>query len=65
MMVLHYAGAPSPVAELAAAAELPLSRVVEDAAHAVGTWLDDAHPVGTASAAAAFSFYSDQEPPHR
>ncbi len=63
MMVLHYAGAPSPVAELAAAAELPLSRVVEDAAHAVGTWLDDAHPVGTASAAAAFSFYATKNLP--
>jgi perosamine synthetase len=63
MMVLHYAGAPSPVAELTAAAELPRHRVVEDAAHAVGTWLDDAHPVGTASAAAAFSFYATKNLP--
>ena len=63
MMVLHYAGAPSPVAELAIAAGLPLSRVVEDAAHAVGTWLDDAHPVGGASAAAAFSFYATKNLP--
>jgi perosamine synthetase len=63
MMVLHYAGAPSPVAELAAAAHLPLSRVVEDAAHAVGTWLDDAHPVGATSAAAAFSFYATKNLP--
>jgi dTDP-4-amino-4,6-dideoxygalactose transaminase len=63
MMVLHFAGAPSPVAELAAAAGLPTERVVEDAAHAVGTWLDDAHPVGTASAAAAFSFYATKNLP--
>jgi perosamine synthetase len=63
MMVLHYAGAPSPVAELAAAAGLPVHRVVEDAAHAVGTWLDDAHPVGSASAAAAFSFYATKNLP--
>jgi dTDP-4-amino-4,6-dideoxygalactose transaminase len=63
MMVLHYAGAPSPVAELAAAAGLPLHRVIEDAAHAVGTWLDDAHPVGAASAAAAFSFYATKNLP--
>jgi dTDP-4-amino-4,6-dideoxygalactose transaminase len=37
MLVLHFAGAPAPVAELAAAAFLPLDRVVEDAAHALGT----------------------------
>lgn len=63
MMVLHFAGAPSPVSELAAAAGLPLHRVVEDAAHAVGTWLDDAHPVGATSAAAAFSFYATKNLP--
>jgi dTDP-4-amino-4,6-dideoxygalactose transaminase len=37
MLVLHFAGAPAPVAELAAAAGLPPRRVVEDAAHALGT----------------------------
>jgi perosamine synthetase len=63
MMVLHYAGAPAPVSELAAAAELPVHRVVEDAAHAVGTWVDDAHPVGASSAAAAFSFYATKNLP--
>jgi dTDP-4-amino-4,6-dideoxygalactose transaminase len=62
MVVLHFAGAPAPVAELAAAAGLPLSRVVEDAAHGLGTWVDDAQ-VGTISAASCFSFYATKNLP--
>ena len=41
MVVLHYAGSPAPVDELAEAAGVPMSRVVEDAAHAVGTYDGD------------------------
>jgi dTDP-4-amino-4,6-dideoxygalactose transaminase len=62
MVVLHFAGAPAPVAELAAAAGLPLSRVVEDAAHGLGTWVGDAQ-VGTISAASCFSFYATKNLP--
>lgn len=57
MVALHLGGYPAPVAELAEAADLPLSRVVEDAAHAVGTSVGD-RPVGGAAAAACFSFYA-------
>ena len=45
MVVLHFAGHPAPVEELAAAAGLPLSVVIEDAAHALGTFVGDV-PVG-------------------
>ncbi|MFD8305488.1 DegT/DnrJ/EryC1/StrS family aminotransferase [Streptomyces sp. NPDC059690] len=62
MMVLHYAGAPAPVAELAEAARLPLTRVVEDAAHALGTSVDD-RPVGALSHATCFSFYATKNLP--
>jgi perosamine synthetase len=62
MVVLHFAGAPAPVAELAAAAGLPLGRVVEDAAHGLGTWVGDS-PVGTISAASCFSFYATKNLP--
>jgi len=62
MVVLHFAGYPSPVEELAAAAGLPLSRVVEDAAHAIGTWVGE-RPVGTISAATCFSFYATKNLP--
>jgi len=57
MLVLHFAGHPAPVVELAEAARLPLTRVVEDAAHALGTTVDG-RPVGTISAATCFSFYA-------
>jgi dTDP-4-amino-4,6-dideoxygalactose transaminase len=60
--VLHFAGAPAPVAELAAAAGLPLDRVVEDAAHAVGGWVGE-QQVGTISAATCFSFYATKNLP--
>jgi dTDP-4-amino-4,6-dideoxygalactose transaminase len=62
MLVLHFAGAPAPVAELAAAAGLPLDRVVEDAAHALGTSVGD-HQVGTLSSATCFSFYATKNLP--
>ncbi len=62
MLVLHYAGAPAPVAELAAAAGLPLDRVVEDAAHALGTTVGD-DAVGTIGAATCFSFYATKNLP--
>jgi len=62
MMVLHYAGAPAPVAELAQAARLPLTHVVEDAAHALGTSVGD-RPVGSLSRATCFSFYATKNLP--
>jgi dTDP-4-amino-4,6-dideoxygalactose transaminase len=62
MVVLHFGGYPAPVVELAEAAGLPLDRVIEDAAHAVGTWADD-RPVGSISAATCFSFYATKNLP--
>jgi len=62
MVVLHYAGYPAPVEQLAAAAGLPLGRVVEDAAHGLGTWVGD-RPVGTISSATCFSFYATKNLP--
>jgi dTDP-4-amino-4,6-dideoxygalactose transaminase len=62
MVVLHYAGAAAKVDELAAAAGLPMARVVEDAAHAVGTWAGTRR-VGSRSRAACFSFYATKNLP--
>jgi dTDP-4-amino-4,6-dideoxygalactose transaminase len=62
MVVTHYAGFPAPVEELAEAAGLPLGRVVEDAAHALGTQVGT-RPVGTLSAATCFSFYATKNLP--
>lgn len=62
MVVLHFGGAPAPVEELAAAAGLPLSRVIEDAAHAIGTRVGDRW-VGSISAATCFSFYATKNLP--
>ncbi|MFI7007320.1 DegT/DnrJ/EryC1/StrS family aminotransferase [Streptomyces sp. NPDC050145] len=62
MIVLHFAGAPAPLAELAEAAGLPLSRVVEDAAHALGTFVGDRR-VGALSGATCFSFYATKNLP--
>jgi dTDP-4-amino-4,6-dideoxygalactose transaminase len=62
MVVLHFAGAPAPVSELAAAAGLPMERVIEDAAHGLGTWVED-RQVGTISAATCFSFYATKNLP--
>jgi dTDP-4-amino-4,6-dideoxygalactose transaminase len=62
MVVIHFGGFPAPVEEMAAAAGLPLSRVVEDAAHAIGTRVGDRW-VGTISAATCFSFYATKNLP--
>jgi FlaA1/EpsC-like NDP-sugar epimerase/dTDP-4-amino-4,6-dideoxygalactose transaminase len=62
MMVLHYAGAPAPVTELARAAQLPLTHVIEDAAHALGTSVGE-RPVGSLSRATCFSFYATKNLP--
>ncbi|MEY9964993.1 dTDP-4-amino-4,6-dideoxygalactose transaminase [Streptacidiphilus sp. MAP12-16] len=62
MMVMHYGGAPAPLGELAEAAGLPMRRVVEDAAHALGTYVGD-RPVGALSQAACFSFYATKNLP--
>lgn len=62
MVVLHFAGFPAPVEELADAAGLAMSRVVEDAAHALGTWVDS-QQVGSISRAACFSFYATKNLP--
>lgn len=61
-IVLHFAGQPAPVQQIADAAGLPLTRVIEDAAHAVGT-SDDGRPVGSTSAATCFSFYATKNLP--
>ena len=61
MVVVHWAGDPVDTAELAAAAGLPPTRVVEDAAHALGTeW--QGVPVGAGSAV-CFSFYATKNLP--
>ncbi|RPF38090.1 aminotransferase class I/II-fold pyridoxal phosphate-dependent enzyme [Streptomyces sp. TLI_185] len=62
MIVLHFAGAPAQPAELAEAAGLPLDRVIEDAAHALGTYVDGRR-VGALSRAACFSFYATKNLP--
>jgi dTDP-4-amino-4,6-dideoxygalactose transaminase len=62
MVVIHFGGFPAPVEDLAVAAGLPLSRVVEDAAHAIGTKVGDRW-VGTISAATCFSFYATKNLP--
>lgn len=62
MLVLHFAGAPAPLGELAEAAGLPLNLVIEDAAHALGTSVDG-RPVGALSRAACFSFYATKNLP--
>ncbi|MEY9874758.1 dTDP-4-amino-4,6-dideoxygalactose transaminase [Streptacidiphilus sp. MAP12-33] len=62
MVVVHLAGAPAPLDELAAAAGLPLELVVEDAAHALDTYVGD-RPVGALTRAACFSFYATKNLP--
>jgi dTDP-4-amino-4,6-dideoxygalactose transaminase len=61
MVVVHYAGDPADVPALAAAAGLPPARVVEDAAHALGTDAGSM-PVG-AGGTACFSFYATKNLP--
>lgn len=61
-VLLHYAGDATDVEAVAEAVGLPLTRVVEDAAHAVGTWVGDSR-VGRRSHAACFSFYATKNLP--
>ena len=62
MLVVHLAGDPTPVVALAAAAGLPLDRVVEDAAHALGSYYCGSH-IGTETAATCYSFYATKNLP--
>ena len=62
MIVLHFAGHPADVQALAAAAGLPLTRVVEDAAHGIETRVGD-RIVGSISQATCFSFYPTKNLP--
>ena len=62
MVLVHFAGHPAPVEECATAAGLPASRIVEDAAHALGAYDGDRH-IGTGSAASCFSFYATKNLP--
>jgi dTDP-4-amino-4,6-dideoxygalactose transaminase len=62
MVAVDYAGHGAPLEETAAAAGLPMARVVEDAAHALGTEIGR-RKVGTLSAATCFSFYATKNLP--
>jgi perosamine synthetase len=62
MIIQHMAGHPANVPELAAAAGLPASAVVEDAAHGLGAELGVTR-LGGASRAACFSFYATKNLP--
>jgi len=62
MVAVHYGGHGAQLLETAAAAGLPMSRVVEDAAHAIGTEIDGRR-VGNLSAATCFSFYATKNLP--
>jgi dTDP-4-amino-4,6-dideoxygalactose transaminase len=63
MIVQHMAGHPADVPELAAAAGLPVSAVIEDAAHGLGAELHGTRLGGGASRAACFSFYATKNLP--
>jgi dTDP-4-amino-4,6-dideoxygalactose transaminase len=62
MTVVHWAGDPADAPALAEAAGLRSDRVVEDAAHAIGSSLRGT-PVGSSSAATCFSFYATKNLP--
>jgi dTDP-4-amino-4,6-dideoxygalactose transaminase len=62
MVVQHMGGHPAQVPELADAAGLPASRVVEDAAHGLGAELGGT-ALGGGSHAACFSFYATKNLP--
>jgi dTDP-4-amino-4,6-dideoxygalactose transaminase len=61
MMVVHWAGDPCDVEALAEAAGIPLERVVEDAAHALGA--ERSRPVGDSPGTSVFSFYATKNLP--
>jgi len=62
MVALHYGGHGAALLESAKAAGLPMSRIVEDAAHAIGTEIGGKR-VGGFSAATCFSFYATKNLP--
>jgi perosamine synthetase len=62
MVVTHVAGLPAQVGELTEAAGLTSDRVIEDAAHALGTSVGK-RPVGAISRATCFSFYATKNLP--
>jgi dTDP-4-amino-4,6-dideoxygalactose transaminase len=62
MIVQHMGGYPADVKQLADAARLPESRVIEDAAHGLGAEVRGA-PLGSTSHAACFSFYATKNLP--
>ncbi|KRF49025.1 hypothetical protein ASH01_05090 [Terrabacter sp. Soil811] len=57
MVVMHLGGNPVDVDAAAAAAGIGLDHVIEDAAHALGTWVGT-RPVGSIARATCFSFYA-------
>src|SRR6478735_67144 len=57
MVVMHLGGNPVDVEAAAAAAGIGLDHVIEDAAHALGTWVGT-RPVGSIARATCFSFYA-------
>jgi dTDP-4-amino-4,6-dideoxygalactose transaminase len=59
IMVMPYGGHPARTAELAAVARERGLVLLEDAAHAAGSWLGDRH-LGTFGLAGAFSFFSNK-----
>jgi dTDP-4-amino-4,6-dideoxygalactose transaminase len=62
MVIQHMAGYPVDGSELAAAAGIPVSAVVEDAAHGLGAAIAG-RPVGSLARAACFSFYATKNLP--
>jgi dTDP-4-amino-4,6-dideoxygalactose transaminase len=62
LVVLHYAGFPASVEALADAARVPLTHVVEDAAHALGAW-SARGPIGSGASTTCFSFYATKNLP--
>jgi perosamine synthetase len=62
MVITHYAGYPTPIGELAEAVGIPPTRVVEDAAHALGATTGTT-PIGAGSAACCYSFYATKNLP--
>ncbi|MEO8107293.1 MAG: DegT/DnrJ/EryC1/StrS aminotransferase family protein, partial [Actinomycetes bacterium] len=62
MLVVHLAGAPANVDELADAAGLDRDRIVEDAAHALGTRCGTKR-VGSGESTTCFSFYATKNLP--
>jgi len=62
LTVVHWAGDLADVPALADAAEVPLQRVVVDAAHGLGTYTGST-PIGSECGATCFSFYATKNLP--